>query len=302
MMEHISAEKNSVSNDEMATTTPEFYRKRHVAYFKFNYGVLPHRLKDLDVSRCMLLYFALSGLDVLGAVELLPEDDRRQMIDWIYSLQVVDIDAGDGRGRSRRGGFRGCPSFAPAGHDYDAGHITMTYTALCSLLILGNDLDRVNRRSVLEGVKALQLPDGSFMNTLNGGENDLRFMYCACAVASLLRDRSCIDREKAIEFILSCVNYDGGMGTRPGGESHGGAVYCGVASLHLLGAELEPSLKEALQMWCMARTFSEGTGGFQGRPNKDFVDEFGGQQNYQLKKVDPALNVSVDALKRVLEL
>ena len=44
--------------------------------------------------------------------------------------------------------------------DYDCSHIAMTYTALASLVILGDDLSRVNRPAVIEGLKALQLPDG----------------------------------------------------------------------------------------------------------------------------------------------
>ena len=43
---------------------------------------------------------------------------------------------------------------------YDYSHIAMTYTALASLVILGDDLSRVNRAAVVQGVKALQLPDG----------------------------------------------------------------------------------------------------------------------------------------------
>ena len=44
--------------------------------------------------------------------------------------------------------------------EYDCSHIAMTYTALSSLLILGDDLSRVNRPAVIEALKALQLPDG----------------------------------------------------------------------------------------------------------------------------------------------
>ena len=44
--------------------------------------------------------------------------------------------------------------------EYDCSHIAMTYTALASLLILGDDLSRVNRPAVIEALKALQLPDG----------------------------------------------------------------------------------------------------------------------------------------------
>ena len=45
-------------------------------------------------------------------------------------------------------------------YEYDCSHIAMTYTALASLLILGDDLSRVNRPAVIEALKILQLPDG----------------------------------------------------------------------------------------------------------------------------------------------
>ncbi|MEQ2182716.1 hypothetical protein GOODEAATRI_025155, partial [Goodea atripinnis] len=45
-------------------------------------------------------------------------------------------------------------------HPYDCGHVAMTYTGLCSLLILGDDLSRVNKEAVLAGLKVLQLEDG----------------------------------------------------------------------------------------------------------------------------------------------
>ena len=36
----------------------------------------------------------------------------------------------------------------------------MTYTGLACLLILGDDLKFVNKEACLQGIKALQLPDG----------------------------------------------------------------------------------------------------------------------------------------------
>ena len=36
----------------------------------------------------------------------------------------------------------------------------MTYTAMLSLLILGDDLSRVNKKAIIEGLKALQLDNG----------------------------------------------------------------------------------------------------------------------------------------------
>ncbi len=32
--------------------------------------------------------------------------------------------------------------------------------------------------------------------------------------------------DKAVEFVLSCMNFDGGFGCRPGSESHAGQVRC----------------------------------------------------------------------------
>ena len=43
---------------------------------------------------------------------------------------------------------------------YEAGHIAMTYTALCCLIILGDDLSRVNRKAVISGLKSVQLENG----------------------------------------------------------------------------------------------------------------------------------------------
>ena len=43
---------------------------------------------------------------------------------------------------------------------YDSGHIAMTYTALLTLLILRDDLSRVNKKGILSGLKKLQLSDG----------------------------------------------------------------------------------------------------------------------------------------------
>ena len=35
---------------------------------------------------------------------------------------------------------------------YRCGHLAMTYTGLCILLALGDDLSRVNRRALIEGI------------------------------------------------------------------------------------------------------------------------------------------------------
>lgn len=41
------------------------------------------------LSRLTILFFALSGLDVLDALDVI---DRNVMIEWIYSLQVLPTE------------------------------------------------------------------------------------------------------------------------------------------------------------------------------------------------------------------
>jgi len=48
-------------------------------------------------------------------------------------------------------------------HADDVAHVTMTYNAIQILLILGDDLSRIDRRAVLKGLAHLQNPDGRFV-------------------------------------------------------------------------------------------------------------------------------------------
>lgn len=43
-----------------------------------------------------------------------------------------------------------------------------------------------------------------------------------------------INMDKAVEFVLSCMNFDGGFGCRPGSESHAGQVSVGTYSKTLI--------------------------------------------------------------------
>ena len=116
----------------------------------------------------------------------------------------------------------------------------MTYTALATLAILGDDYSRVDRKGIAAALRAHQLPDGSFTSAVEGGESDMRFMYCACTIAYLLNDWSGIDIEKAVSHIKSSFAPGGGFGQRPHLEAHGGSTFCATASLWLLvgGAQI----------------------------------------------------------------
>ena len=41
--------------------------------------------------------------------------------------------------------------------------------------------------------------------------------------------------DDAANFVLSCMNFDGGFGVVPGSESHAGQIYCCVGALAIAG-------------------------------------------------------------------
>uniref|UniRef100_A0AAQ6AMP1 Geranylgeranyl transferase type-1 subunit beta n=1 Tax=Amphiprion ocellaris TaxID=80972 RepID=A0AAQ6AMP1_AMPOC len=247
----------------------DFLRDRHVRFFQRTLQVLPERYASLETTRLTIIFFALSGLDVLDALDVI---DRNTMIEWIYSLQVLPTED---QSNLSRCGFRGSSHigipYSTKGpgvlHPYDSGHVAMTYTGLCSLLILGDDLSRVNKQACLAGLRALQLEDGSFYAVPEGSENDIRFIYCAASICYMLDDWSGMDIQKAIEYIRGSLSYDNGFGQGAGRESHGGWTYCAIASLCLMG-RLEEALSQReldrIRRWCIMRQQS----GFHGRPNK----------------------------------
>ncbi|KAJ0067399.1 hypothetical protein NL108_003492, partial [Boleophthalmus pectinirostris] len=216
-----------------------------------------------------IVFFALSGLDVLDALDVI---DKKSMIEWIYSHQVLPTED---QSNLSQCGFRGSSHiglpYSTKGpgvpHPYDSGHVAMTYTGLCSLLILGDDLSRVNKQAILAGLRVLQLEDGSFYAVPEGSENDIRFIYCAASICYMLDDWSGMDIQKAIEYIRSSLSYDSGFGQGAGRESHGGWTYCSIASLCLMG-RLEEALShkelDRIRRWCIMRQQT----GFHGRPNK----------------------------------
>lgn len=228
----------------------------------------------MDTSRMTLLFFAISGLDMLNALDKV-EKDKEKIIDWIYSLQILPSEDSDDES-IKKCGFKGSPflgntfdtkgSFT-ASDVYEGSHIAMTYTALLLLVILGDDLSRVNIKAIVHGLKALQLENGSFYSTPEGSENDMRFLYCACCISYVLQDWNGVNKESAISYIRNSMGYDYGISQRPQLESHGGSTFCALASLHLMGhldTCFKPRDLEKLKRWCLVRQKS----GFQGRPNK----------------------------------
>ena len=92
-------------------------------------------------------------------------------------------------------------------------------------------------------------------------------------------EKPVIDIYKAVRYIISCRNFDGGFGCVPGAESHAGQVFCCIGalsiahSLHLLNdrkssdASNFSSGGEDLLSWWLAERQCD-SGGLNGRPEK----------------------------------
>ncbi|KAK0181365.1 hypothetical protein PV327_003657 [Microctonus hyperodae] len=245
---------------EMGRTMPvELDKKRHAYYLKRILQVMPSKMAQYDSNRLMFAFFAISGLDVLNCLDMINETEKTAAIEWIYGRQVSNAGA--------KSGFQPSTMISDQTPDYQCGYLPMTYTGLATLLTLGDDLSRVDKKSIIEGVKACQNSNGCFMAMITDSECDMRFLYCACCVSAILDDWSGVDRARAIDYIIKSISYDGAMGQGPELESHGGSTFCAVASLYLMN-ELDRVLSndqlERLRRWCLMRQ----NDGFQGRPGK----------------------------------
>lgn len=160
----------------MKTSESEICHQYHVNFFYRFIDTIPCQYQTLDTSRMMILYFSLSGLDILG--ELFPRHKtgvecnstdssagestqktekkpiltparREELIDWVYSQQVVITDNnGNGCGGFIGSGFCGSMETPDKITKYHQAHLSMTYCALLILTILGDDLSRVDRVSI----------------------------------------------------------------------------------------------------------------------------------------------------------
>ncbi|TRY61325.1 hypothetical protein TCAL_06660 [Tigriopus californicus] len=242
--------------------------RRHAKYLLRALQVIPQiHESSVDANRMNVCFFGLSGLFVLpdefNPVREQP-GERARLVQWIKTLYVADTQAG-------WAGFHGGNTLRTAEQGVlhageHAGHVAMTYTALACLRLLDDPLTGLDRVALARGVAALQLPDGSFLSSAQGGESDMRFTYCATAISHFIQDWTGVDRDRAVHFILQSISYEGGIGQGPHLEAHGGSTYCGLAALQLMDRldALGSVQRRKMIRWCVNR-LNEG---FNGRPNK----------------------------------
>lgn len=243
--------------------------EKHAKYFLRFLQLLPPRLASHDSTRVTIAFFAVSGLDVLDRLDLLNEEQRQHVINWIYSLELRPTE----NIGAERAGIQGssmlnaktCENFSGL-CEYKYGHLAMTYTGIAVLLALGDDLSRLDRKAIVQGVASVQQEDGSFSPTLQGNEHDMRFVYCAACICFMLNDWTGIDIDRMVGYIRRSIRYDYGISQHDEMESHGGTTFCALAALTLANRmhELSPIEIERVKRWLVFRQDE----GFNGRPNK----------------------------------
>ncbi|KAI0642970.1 terpenoid cyclases/Protein prenyltransferase [Trametes meyenii] len=233
---------------------------------------LPFSQVELDSSRIALVFYCLGSLDILDFVTSKSSDlDRETWKSWLWEQQTTG---------QYGSGFRPSPYSTPEDYngstssEYEAPHLVMTYTALISLAILRDDFSKLDRAGIIRFLRACQLDDGSFSALPSGGESDLRMLYCAFAISSMLEDWSGIHIDRAIAYIRRCYSYEGGFGQTPYGEALGGTTYCALAALHLApetklhpqASRITPQERSRTIRWLVQN--QTPSGGFSGRTNK----------------------------------
>lgn len=157
------------------------------------------------------------------------------------------------------GGYGGGPG--------QIGHLATSYAAVNALITVSGEkaLDSIDRVGLIKFLHDVKQPDGSFAMHIDG-ETDSRATYCALVILKLLNIHDEILLEDVATWILSCQTYEGGFGSVPGSEAHGGYTFCCVASLCLLN-QLRSANLSSLLRW-LTRKQLETEGGFCGRSNK----------------------------------
>lgn len=198
----------------------EFRRERHISYFLDNLRCLPEGYVGLDTSRMTALYFCVIGLDILGALDRI--ENKEEIIEFVYSMQLTSPNI-----CLPCRGFVGsnylCHNTVLCDDNYCLfyletlqSHLAMTYSALCILITLGDDLSRIDKENIINGMASLQQYDGSFNASHSGNECDNRFLFCALAISKFLGDFSGVNIPLAFQYVRSCISYEGGMGLSPG--------------------------------------------------------------------------------------
>eukprot|EP01084_Bolivina_argentea_P133700 235976_1 len=250
----------------------------HLQYFKAMVTKPPSQYSAMDVQRMTLLFFSIFAIDILCDIKIYYNSNNKlkkekiDIINWIYAQQIIS----NPQKGIKYAGFRG-GSFIGMSFDnnsknakdriylekWDRVNMASTHNAICMLIGLGDNLDRLDKKGIIETIKMLQDPlTGSFSSMIDG-EIDMRFIYCACVISHLLNDWNGININKACLYIINCQSYDGSLSFGNDLEGHGGSTFVGCAALILMNKLHKININSLLR-WLI---FNQGNG-FKGRPEK----------------------------------
>ncbi|KAJ2359155.1 Rab geranylgeranyltransferase [Coemansia sp. RSA 2618] len=215
----------------------EFIQKLDKNHDELEYWMTEH----LRVSG---IYWGLVALFLLDRPSAL---DHQKIITYVLSCQNTD------------GGFGG-----HTGHD---SHLLYTMSSVQILAML-DALDQIDSDKVVKYVVNLQSRADDNNIVVCGdewGEHDTRFAFISVAVLSFFNKQSELNIDAIVAYVRDSMNYDGGFGSKPGGESHAAQVYTCLACLALVG-RLDIVDRGRLSGWLCERQVRSG--GLNGRPQK----------------------------------
>lgn len=149
-----------------------FNKESHIKYFKACLNCLPDHYIGLETSKISAIYFSVIALDIMGALDNIDDQHKQQIIEYIYMLQIVSkeedaskfgfigstylghnlcLPCNTDSSNSEISSGLDCNDCSLMSSSYVQGHIAMTYTALATLLTLGDDLSRVDKNKIIEG-------------------------------------------------------------------------------------------------------------------------------------------------------
>ncbi|XBW35271.1 hypothetical protein QEN19_000839 [Hanseniaspora menglaensis] len=194
------------------------------------------------------------------STQLIDLNDEENVVQWLKKCYCKD-----------EGAFSPYP-----GHD---AHILSTLSAIQLIVIYGDIefLKEVLTNAVFY-IKNLQLSSGAFKGDLFSEEVDTRFSYNSLHILYYTKKflPNVFDQQnledvvtKALVYLKTCNNYDGGFGLRPGCESHGAQVWTSFASFAIwdkIDDYFSLEELENLKWWLLERQNPDG--GLNGRPSK----------------------------------
>ncbi|CAN1174020.1 Geranylgeranyl transferase type-1 subunit beta [Linum perenne] len=147
----------------IGNSASSFDRERHLTYLRMMYQMIPYHYQSQEINRITLAYFAISGLDIIGALDTV---DRDEVASWVLSLRaqprdVSEINNGEfyGFNGSRSSQF---PSGNSRGFSGNHSHLASTYCALAILKTVRHNLFNIDWTPLLMSMRNLQQPDGRY--------------------------------------------------------------------------------------------------------------------------------------------